>query len=299
MLLVLCGPTACGKSAVAAALGRLTGGEILCADAFQLYDGMPVLTAQPGPGERAAATHHLYGSVALTEEMDAARYARLAEKGIAEVQSRGKLPILTGGSGLYIKAITHGLSPLPPGDPALRAELDALEPAELTARLLAVDPGAAATINLSNPRYVQRALEIFLLTGRPAAELKNTFHSGPRPDIRGFYLHRDRAELYDRINRRTLDMIAQGALEEVRALPADLSSTAGKTIGVTELRLAMEGQQTMDEAVAAIQQATRHYAKRQMTWYRRETWMTTLDTTGREAEEIAGLVFQRMKDEGQ
>ncbi|HEX2749530.1 MAG TPA: isopentenyl transferase family protein, partial [Verrucomicrobiales bacterium] len=135
MLLVLCGPTACGKSAVAAALGRLTGGEVICADAFQLYDGMPVLTAQPGPEERAAAAHHLYGSISLTEEMDAARYVRLAEKVIAEVQSRGRLPILTGGSGLYLKAITHGLSPLPPGDPGLRAELDALEPAELTARL--------------------------------------------------------------------------------------------------------------------------------------------------------------------
>jgi tRNA dimethylallyltransferase len=298
MLLILSGPTACGKSAVAAALGRLTGGEVICADAFQLYAGLPVLTARPGPEELAAAPHHLYGSVFLSEDMDAARYARMAESVIAEVQSRGRLAIVTGGSGLYIKALTHGLSPLPPADSALRAELDTLPPEELIARLLTVDPGAAVTVNLSNPRYVQRALEIAILTGRPAAELKTSFSAGPRPGIRGIYLHRDRAEIYDRINRRTLEMIASGAMEEVRTVPPDISVTARKTIGLEELRRTLAGDMTTGDAVAAIQQTTRRYAKRQMTWFRRETWMETIDATGKDPQEIARMVSQSLGDEG-
>ena len=294
MLLVLTGPTASGKSAVALALASLTGGEIVCADAFQLYAGLPVLTAQPSAADFAAVPHHLYGSVALSEEMDAARYARMAESAIAGIQDRGRLAIVTGGSGLYVKALTHGLSPLPPVDPELRAQLEALPADELAARLLAADPGAGATVNLRNPRYVQRALELTLLTGRPVAEVKTSFATGPRPGIRGVCLHRDRAELYDRINRRTGEMIAAGALDEVRAVSAgELSATAGKTIGLTELRRCLAGELAPDEAIASIRQTTRHYAKRQMTWFRRETWMQTVDATGLDAEAIAGAVVSR------
>lgn len=299
MLLVISGPTACGKSAVAAALARLTGGEVVCADAFQLYAGMPILTAQPGPEELTAAPHYLYGSVALTEDMDAARYARMAEEVIADIQARGRLAIVTGGSGLYIKALTHGLSPLPPADSALRAALEALPLEELTARLLDIDPMAAATVNLRNPRYVQRALEIAILSGRPAADLKTSFAAGLRPGIHGIYLHRERAELYERINRRTHEMMAAGVLDEIRALPLDLSRTAQKTIGLSELRQTLAGGLPVEEAISAIQQTTRRYAKRQTTWFRRETWMWPVDTTGRPSEEtassIAGEVERQIK----
>ena len=286
-MLILTGPTASGKSDVALVLARLTGGEIVCADAFQLYAGLPILTAQPSAEALAAVPHHLYGSVPLEREMDAAAFARIAEDCIAQIECRGKLAIVTGGSGLYLKALTHGLSPLPPADAALRDELDALTAEERTARLLALDPAAGDTVALANPRYVQRALEITLLTGRPAAEQRTSFLTGPRHGIRGVFLRRDREELYTRINIRTLSMLESGALDEVRALPPEISATAEKTIGLRELRAVLAGTLSMPDATAAIQQITRRYAKRQETWFRRETWMETVECTGRGAEEIA------------
>ena len=295
-MLLLTGPTASGKSAVAIAIARLTGGEIVCADAFQLYNGLPILTAQPPARDLTKAAHHLYGSVPLTDDMDAARFARLAQACIAEITARGNLPIITGGSGLYIKALTHGLSPLPPGDPALRAKLDALTSDELTTRLLALDPTAGATINLRNQRYVQRALEIAMLTGQPVAAQKTSFASGPLPGIQGFYLTRDREELYSRINARTIEMITAGALDEVAALSALLSLTAQKTIGLRELQAVTAGTLSLEEAVAAIQQNTRRYAKRQGTWFRRETWMQTVEAAGRSVEDIAAEISRSYGD---
>jgi tRNA dimethylallyltransferase len=295
-MLVLTGPTACGKTDIGLALARRMGGEIVCADAFQLYAGLPVLTAQPTAADRAEVPHHLYGTVPLTEEMDAARYARIAEACVAEIEGRDRLAIVTGGSGLYIKALTHGLSPLPPADAPLRVELEALTAEERTARLLALDPVAGETVPLSNPRYVQRALEIAILTGRPVAEQRTSFQSGPRAGIRGIFLQRDRAELYDRINARTLAMMEHGALEEVRALTGDLSATAEKTIGLRELRAVLAGGMSMADAISAIQQTTRRYAKRQETWFRRETWMETVECGGRSAEEIAEIIPDRSEE---
>jgi tRNA dimethylallyltransferase len=286
-MLLLTGPTACGKSDVALALAKRTGGEVVCADAFQLYACLPVLTAQPSAADMTAVPHHLYGSVPLTEDMDAAKFARMARECVAEIESRGRLAIVTGGSGLYIKAFTHGLSPLPPADAALRAKLDALTAEERVTRLLAQDPAAGESVPLANPRYVQRALEIALLTGRPVAEQRQSFAAGPRPGIRGIFLQRDRDELYARINARTLAMLEHGALDEVRALPPDISATAAKTIGLRELRAVLAGEMTLAEATATIQQTTRRYAKRQVTWFRRETWMETVPCGGRTAEEIA------------
>lgn len=284
----LCGATASGKSAVAAALARRTGAEVVCADAYQLYAGLPVLTAQPDATELAGAPHHLYNSVPLTEEMDAARYAALAARTVAEIHGRGRPVLVTGGSGLYIKALTHGLSPLPPVDAALRAELEALPAEELRARLLALDPAAGESVNLQNPRYVQRALEIRLLTGEPVAAQRTSFRQGPLPGCRAVFLHRDRAELYARINARTHAMLAAGVLEEVRrACEGALSATAAKAIGLREFQAVNAGTLPLEDAVAAVQQATRQYAKRQGTWFRRESWMESVEVTGRSAEEVA------------
>ncbi len=273
-VVVITGPTASGKSAVAAAVARRTGGEIVCADAYQLYAGLPILTAQPSPEEQAAAPHHLYGSVPLDGEMDAAAYARMAEACIADIQSRGRLPILCGGGGLYIKAVTHGLAPLPPGDEALRTRLAAEPPEALIAQLLALDPAAAQTLDLRNPRYVERALEICLLTGRPASELRSNFAAGPRAEFVAHAFLPGRETLYARVNTRTLAMFAQGVLDEVRALKGrPLSATAAKTLGLGEIQSLLTGALSLPEAVKAIQQATRRYAKRQGSWFRRETWM--------------------------
>ncbi len=292
--LFLTGPTGSGKSAVALLLAEATGGEIICADAYQVYQGIPLLTAQPSPADQARAPHHLYGSVPLTQEMDAAHFEKVALAAVADVQSRGHLPIICGGSGLYIKALTHGLSPLPPGDPQLRSKLERLSPAQLAAQLLQLDPGSAAQLNLQNPRHVTRALEICLLTGQPASALKQSWAMA-RPGVRGVFLDLPRAFLYDRINARSLDMVRGGVLAEVAALDDNtLSATASKTLGLWDFRAVADEATSLPEAVASVQQATRHYAKRQTAWFKRETAfvnlpVSPLDTAPEIAEKIRRL----------
>lgn len=281
----LVGPTASGKSALAAALAARVGGEIVNADAFQLYQGMDLLTAKPTAEEQAQVPHHLYGVLPLTEACDAQQYAALAQGVIADIQSRGRIPIVVGGSGLYIKALTHGLAPLPAPDPDIRAQVNALSAEEARAQLLALDPAAGANVPLANPRYVSRALEICLQTGRPQSELRQTFAqaeaAGP-----GAVLSWEREALYARINERALAMLRQGLLAEVAALP-ELGPTAEKAIGLREMQAHLRGELSLDAAVEQLQQATRRYAKRQTTWFRRETWMQTICLTPESTAESA------------
>lgn len=271
----LTGPTASGKSAVALALARQTGGEIVNADAFQLYRGLDLLTAKPTAADLAQVPHHLYSQLHPAAICDAQRYRDLAVPVLNEIADRGALPIVVGGSGLYLKALTHGLDPLPPADPALRARLAGLSLEEKVAQLLALDPDATRNVPLQNPRYVERALEICLLTGQPQSALRTSTGKPPPTPVRGVCLVWDRALLHQRINDRTRAMLAAGALTEV-ADAGPLSSTLEKAIGVRELRAHLRGDLTLEEALAAIQQATRRYAKRQLTWFRREPCLQTI-----------------------
>lgn len=268
------GPTASGKSALAIALAEHVGGEIVNADAFQLYAGMDLLTAKPAPAELARVPHHLYGVIPLTEACDAQRYHALALPVIHDIAARGRVPIVVGGSGLYLKALTHGLSPLPAASPQLRAQFQHLSPGEKVVWLIQRDPKAATTVNLRNPRYVERALEICLLTGQPQSGLRRSFEQA-EPQVNGVIFVWDREALYRRINQRTLDMFAAGMVEEVAAL-GPLSPTAEKAIGVREVREHLAGRVSLPETIAAIQQSTRHYAKRQITWFRRERCFQTI-----------------------
>lgn len=268
------GPTASGKSALALALAEKIRGEIVNADAFQLYAGMDILTAKPSAAELARVPHHLYGVLPLSESCDAQRYHSLAVPVIEEIASRGCVPIVVGGSGLYLKALTHGLSPLPAGSPELRETFKHLSPAEKVERLLQLDPEAATTVNLQNPRYVERALEICLLSGQPQSALRRSFAEN-EPQVSGVILDWPRDALYARINQRTLAMLEAGLVAEVAAL-SDLSPTAEKAIGIREVREHLAGCATLAETTAAIQQATRHYAKRQITWFRRERCFQTI-----------------------
>ncbi len=265
----LAGATGTGKSDVALGLAERCGSEIVNADAFQIYRGLDVLTAKPSAADLARVRHHLYSALDPNEVLDAARFASLASPSIAEIQGRGRVPIITGGSGLYLKALTHGISRnLPAADPALRAELTAQPLPLLAHRLHRLDPEGAAQTNLLNKRYVIRALEITLLSGRPMSELKNEWAT-QQPVFRGVVLVRERADLYQRINARVSRMFEGGALDEVRALET-LSRTAAKAIGVAEIRAYFAGELSRDECLDAIRQSTRRYAKRQMTWFRRE-----------------------------
>jgi len=268
------GPTATGKSELAADVAREVGAEIVSADAFQIYCGLDPLTAKPELSTLAKAPHHLIGTVPFTAEMNADKFRRLASHAIEEVNSRGKLAIVVGGSGLYIKALTHGLAPLPESDPKLREKLNAMSLDNLRAQLVELDPEAAKKIDIKNRRRLVRALEICLITGKPASEVVATVGDSGRPGpiirTKGVFVFRDRNELYQRINQRVEIMFARGVIEEVRAA-AVTSATASQMIGLREIRELLAGKKSLPQCIAEIQQATRRYAKRQLTWFRRQS----------------------------
>ncbi len=281
----ICGPTASGKTALALEAAWLLGGEIVNADAFQLYRGLDILSAAPTAEEKAAAPHHLFGVLNPAETSDAQRYVNLAAPVIAEIQSRGCVPIVTGGSGLYLKFLTHGAAPLPRGDSKLRAAMDARTLEDLTAELEQLDPAEAARTNLKNRRYVSRALEICHLTGSRASELRDQWESASREreaTLRGLVIVRPRAELHERIARRTRAMLDSSAIEEVAAL-GEISATCEKAIGFREIRALLAGEIDRPTCEDLINAATRQYAKRQETWFRREKWLETVEPDAAEA----------------
>lgn len=281
------GPTGSGKSAVAVELAEILGNtEIISADAYQVYKGMPIITAAPSLEELSRVKHHLVDFMDPTENNDAAEHARRAGVIIERLQKGGMLPVLTGGSGLYVKFISHGISPAPPSDPVLREELNALSLEEAVYKLQEADPEGAANTDLHNQRYVVRNLEIVLLGGKPLSYWKNNWQEPVGP---GFCIVRDTEELDARIARRAEQMLRDGAIEEVAALEAlTLSTTASKTLGLSQVQDYLKGRLTHSELVSAISLATRQYAKRQRTWLRREKWLTPVEVrAGETAREVA------------
>jgi len=307
--LFIVGPTATGKSELAADVARGMGAEIVSADAFQIYRGLDLLTAKPDISTLAKAPHHLIGTTPLHEEMNAERYRRVASLAIDEIQSRGKLAIIVGGSGLYIKALTHGLVTVPGSDPKLREKLNAMSLDELRSRLIELDSQAAGKIDMKNRRRVVRALEICLLTGKPASAQAKEWTVAARADrgepvstipATGVFVFRDREELYARVNRRVERMFEDGVIEEVRAA-GEVSTTASQMIGFREIRQLLNGEMSITQCVAAIQQATRRYAKRQLTWFRRQTNFSPLNLsllTHNEAEILLRMLSERRRFSG-
>jgi tRNA dimethylallyltransferase len=294
------GPTATGKSDLAADLALKTGAEIVSADAFQIYRGLDLLTAKPDASTLAKAPHHLIASMPLREEMNAEKFRVAAANAIDEIHSRGKLAIVVGGSGLYVKALTHGLSPAPRGDPKLREELNAMSLDELHAQLIELDPEAARKIDMKNRRRVVRAVEICLLSGRPTSEaiagLGDPGRPGSTIPATGVFVFRDRDELYSRINRRVEKMFEDGVIEEVRNT-GEVSATASQMIGFREIRQLLKGEMSIPQCVAAIQQATRRYAKRQLTWFRRQTNFSPLNLSLLTHNE-AGILLRVLSERG-
>ena len=288
------GPTGSGKSAVAVELAEILGNtEIISADAYQVYKGMPIITAAPSFEELSRVKHHLVGFMDPTENNDAAEHARRAGAIIERLQNGGMPPVLTGGSGLYVKFISHGISPAPPSDPVLREELNALSLEEAVCKLQEADPEGAANTDLHNQRYVVRNLEIVLLGGKPLSYWKNNWQEPAGP---GFCIVRDTEELDARIARRAEQMLRDGAIEEVAALEAlTLSTTASKTLGLSQVQDYLKGRLTRSELVSAISLATRQYAKRQRTWLRREKWLTPVEVkAGETAREVAERIAQQL-----
>jgi tRNA dimethylallyltransferase len=271
----ICGPTASGKSALALEMAEKLDGEIVNADAFQLYRGLELISAAPTAAAQAQVPHHLYGVLDPAQSADAQFYAELAQPIIADIQARGKTPIVTGGSGLYLKFLTHGAAPLPRGDAHLRATMDARPLEDLVAQLMALDPVEAARTALQNRRFVSRALEICLLSGHQASALRDRWESKTAQvaaQLRGCVIRCPRSDLHARIACRTSSMLDDGAIAEVAAL-RNASTNCEKAIGVREIRSLLAGEINRATCEDLINAATRQYAKRQESWFRRELWL--------------------------
>jgi tRNA dimethylallyltransferase len=284
------GPTAVGKTSLAIELAEQFDAEIINADAFQIYRGLDILTAKPDSETQRQVRHHLLGQVSLAERMSAVSFGELACAALADIHSRNKNAIIAGGSGLYLKAITHGFDEVPPPDPRLREELSALSLEELGLWLRDLNPQLAARTDLKNPRRVIRAIEIAAATAVIPSEVEGSRNvilklsqRDPSTDSRddefaGVLLLRDRDDLYQRINERVNAIFRQGVEEEVRALQ-DIGPTASNALGLKEIRALIEGQISRAECIGKIQQATRRYAKRQLTWFRHQTTFPQLNLT--------------------
>jgi tRNA dimethylallyltransferase len=282
-IVVLAGPTASGKSALAVALARRLGAEIVGADSQQLYRGLEVGTAMPTAAERAAVPHHLVAVAEPGEDMNAARYVALADAAIAGIAGRGAIPLVVGGTGLYLRALLHGVVEAPGRDPALRARLEA-EAARLGrpavhARLAAIDPVAAARIRENDLVRVVRALEI-AEGGRRPSELYAE-HAFVAQRYRALFVALDppRPWLHARIDERVVEMFSGGLLDETRALQSRVGRPLPKRlpIGYAEAALVVEGSLDQAEAIRRVQVAHRRYARRQIIWLRREAgveWLT-------------------------
>ncbi len=302
---LIVGPTATGKSELAADVAVLVAGEIVSADAFQIYRGLEVLSAKPEAATLRKAPHHLIGTLSLEQEMNAEKFRIEAAREIAEIRSRGRAPIVVGGSGLYIKALTHGLMTLPASDRKLRDELNELTLEQARARLIDLDPEAARTIDLKNRRRLLRALEICLLTGQPASAQRREWVpvagvadpglplSTTAATTSGVFVFRDREELYQRINERVERMFKNGVIDEVGGLGA-ISSTASKMIGLAEVRQLLDGKISMSQCIARIQQTTRRYAKRQLTWFARQSKFEPLNLSVLSYGQAVDRIAQRV-----
>ncbi|MFC3581057.1 tRNA (adenosine(37)-N6)-dimethylallyltransferase MiaA [Sphingomonas hylomeconis] len=275
-LALIAGPTASGKSALAMDLAERHDGVVINADSAQVYANLRILSARPSEADEARVPHRLFGYIDGAESCSAARWAADARGAITEVQAQGKLPILVGGTGLYIRTLLDGIAPIPEIDPAIREEVRALPVAETHARLLAADPAAAARLAPADTTRVARALEVVRSTGRTLADWQAHLEGGiaGQVDLRPAILLPERDWLLARCDQRAALMLEQGAVAEVAALLARADIPAAwsvrRAIGVAEIAGWLTGDLTRDQALERLRLATRQYAKRQYTWFRNQ-----------------------------
>lgn len=277
-IIAVVGPTASGKTAVGAALARKYGGEVISADSMQLYKGLDIISAKPTADETLGVPHHLIGVIEMGTPFSVADYVKLAREKIAEVASRKHIPVLVGGTGLYIQSLVDNISfDNAYTDGEIRARLTR-ECAEngaqsLLDRLYKVDPTTAETLPVGNVNRIIRALEVYELTGIPFCRHKELSRAEePLKNVCMIGLnYSDRQRLYDRINKRVDNMVAAGMLDECRAVyEGGCTATSGQAIGYKELIPYFKGEASLDDCIEKIKLCSRHYAKRQLTWFRRD-----------------------------
>jgi tRNA dimethylallyltransferase len=302
-LVAVVGPTASGKSALGVWLAGQFGGEVLACDSTQLYRGFDIGTAKPGAAERHGIPHHLIDALAPIEEATAGRYRQMALVVLHDLRLRGKLPILTVGTGLYLRALLEGLAEAPQRSRELRERLRASAeeraPHYLHRLLQRLDPEAAGKIAPPDEQKLIRAIEVCVLARRPVSEV----HRTGRTPLEGWRalkigLMPPREGLYERIHARTDEMLSRGWVEEVRGLMASRSPGNAKAfdfIGYRDLREVLLGEKAFEDARVAIQKSTRRYAKRQITWFRKDPeihWFTGFGDDPRVQDETRGWIRQ-------
>jgi tRNA dimethylallyltransferase len=280
-VILLGGPTASGKTKISLDLVRQYNGEIICGDSMQVYADMVIGTASPTDEEKAAAPHHLFNEISPFEEFSVAKWAELAHNKIIDVQGRGKVPIIVGGTGLYLDTIADNRRYIDiPKDDEFRAGLGQMTNSELYQRLKDVDPESADKLSESDNRRVVRALEIYNATGKTKTQIDRESLQEPIYDITYYVLKPEREELYKRINDRVDVLINLGLVDECRALLArgiDEKYSAYNAIGYRQIYEYLKGETTLNDAIDKVKQATRNYAKRQMTWWRKRADVICLE----------------------
>jgi tRNA dimethylallyltransferase len=303
-ILFLVGPTALGKTEVAVRLARKINAEIISCDSMQVYKGMDILTSKPEAPLRKKIKHHLISVVSPEKEYNVARYCRDACKKIKEILKRGRRPLFAGGTGLYMSILLDGIFKAKAENKIIRKKL--YQEAELKGsvylykRLKKVDPEVALKIHPNDARRIVRALEVFQVTGKPISSLQKQRRGlGAEYGLRIFCLDMERQKLYSRIEKRIDRMFKQGLLAEVkRLLKLNLSKTACPAIGIRELAGYFAGSYDLDEAKWLIKKNTRNYAKRQLTWFRKDKRIEWIQVNGQQTpDSVANIIYKKLWNE--
>jgi len=288
-IIFIVGPTAVGKSSVAVSLAKKINGEIISCDSMQIYKGMEIITSQPAESLRKKTKHYLIGLVSPAQEFDVSRYRKAALKKIKEIIKRGKAPVFCGGTGLYVSILMDGIFKDKAANLTLRKKLyqqsEKYGRLYLYNKLKRVDPRAADKIHPNDIRRIIRALEVFEVTGKRISSLQKEREGLTKEfEVKIFCLNMERASLYKKIDQRVERMFSQGLLQEVKQLQGKkLSKTSRYAIGINELEGYFKGKYDLAEAKRLMQRNTRHYAKRQLTWFRKDKRIRWLNITGQDS----------------
>ena len=302
-LLILSGPTAVGKTELSLKLAEAIGGEIISADSMQVYRGMDIGTAKLPESERRGIPHYLIDIINPDEPWDVTRFTGLAEEAISAIRGKGNIPIVVGGTGFYIQALVKGLTfDEEPRDDGYRAVLENTSTEELAALLSSVDPASAKTIPVGNRKRMIRAIEYAHYHGEPISALNERQRNQPSPYRYAYFvLTMERAAMYERIDRRVTQMLENGLVDEVRSLldsgyREDFVAMLG--LGYRQLFPYLRGECSLEEAADRIRLETRHFAKRQMTWFRREPDVIFLDKDKYTEEELLQQIIETSREKG-
>ena len=282
-IVVICGPTASGKTALGIQVAQQANGEIISSDSMQIYKDMDIGTAKPTEEERAQAVHHLVDFVSPDERYSVADFKKDATKKIEEILSRGKLPIIVGGTGLYVNSLIHNIEYKEEiTDIEYRNELEKVDLETLYKQAMEIDPEAAARVSQNDRKRITRILEIYHTTGKTKTQMEAESRQEVKYDYKIFVLTPERDKLYERINLRVDLMMQAGLVDEVRELLKKYKEfpTAMQGLGYKEVKEYLDGETTKEEMIEKIKQESRHYAKRQLTWFRQykdATWLDTFD----------------------